>query len=802
MIRNYLKIAWRNLKRNKVYSFINIFGLAVGMACCIVIMLFVQDELSYDRFNENSNRIYRITMKRTLPGGREFHSSVSYGVMGPNLVNDFPEVVSAVRIIMYRWFVIEYGDKRLTTDPVFADPSILDIFTFPLIRGDKNTALKDPTSVVVSQELAGKLFGDEDPMGKVITNYSIDNKYDLIITGILKNIPYNSHFRFDFLTSIEHLKSRSDERDSRLTGHTYLLLDNNADPRKLEEKLPDFALKYLGEQRASTWSYFLQPLTSIHLHSDLQLELRKNSNIATSYSLSAVAFLILLIACINYMNLSTARASRRSREVGLRRVVGASRFQLFRQFLGESLLFSFIALLIAVAMATFLLRFFNPLIGKHLSMNFKENMFLYVGLILLSLIVGFLSGSYPALFLSSIRPAEVLKGDLKKGTLFGIFMRKGLVVFQFAVSLVFIIGTIIIFLQLNFVRNKDLGFEKDNIIEIPIFKDKALTQRSELIKGELSQYPNIQEVIVTTGSPGGYGGWAEQCIPEGYSEDNPVEMNVLRTGEDLFDFFRIDIVEGRDFSREITTDADSAIIINEMAVKKLGWKFPVGKQIKGEEFVSKSNKTGLVTIIGVVKDFHNGPLHEEIKPSIYTFSPEEHSTVYLRVRPENVQETIAFLEKKWRELPTHLMFFYRFMDDSLEIFLYRKDREVGKVFTFSSILAIVLACLGLFGLASFTAERRIKEIGIRKVLGASISNIVLLLSKDFSRLVLIANIIGWPIGYYVMHRWLQNFAYRIGISWWIFILAALVVFGITLLTISYQSLKAANTNPVDTLRYE
>jgi putative ABC transport system permease protein len=801
MITNYLKIAWRSLKGNKIYSFINIFGLAVGMACCIVIMLFVQDELSFDRFNKNSHRIYRITMKRTLQGGQEFHSSVSYGVMGPNLVNDFPEVVSAVRIIMYRWFVIEYGDKRLTTDPVFADPSILDIFTFPLIRGDKNTALKDPTSVVISQDLAEKLFGDEDPMGKVITNYSIDSKYDLIVTGILKNIPYNSHFRFDFLTSIEHLKSRSEEKDSRLTGHTYLLLDNNADPRKLEEKLPDFALKYLGE-RASTWSYFLQPLTSIHLHSDLQLELRKNSNITTSYSLSAVAFLILLIACINYMNLSTARASRRSREVGLRRVVGASRFQLFRQFLGESILFSLIALLIAVVMGTFLLRFFNPLINKHLSMNFKENLFLYVGLILLSLVVGFLSGSYPALFLSSIRPSEALKGDVKKGTLLGIFMRKGLVVFQFAVSLVFIIGTIIIFLQLNFVRNKDLGFEKDNIIEIPIFKDEALTQRSELVKRELSQHPNVKEVIATTGYPGGYAGWAEQCIPEGYSEDNPVKMNVLSTGEDFFDFFRIDIVEGRDFSREITTDADSAVIINETAVKKLGWEFPVGKQIKSEEFVSKSNKTGLVTVIGVVKDFHNGPLYEEIKPSIYTFGPEEHSTVYMRVRPENVQETIAFLEKKWRDLPTHLIFFYRFIDDSLENFLYRKDREVGKVFKFSSILAIVLACLGLFGLASFTAERRIKEIGIRKVLGASVPNIVLLLSKDFSRLVLIANLIGWPIGYYVMHRWLENFAYRIGIGWWVLMLAAVVVFVITLLTISYQSLKAAHTDPAVTLRYE
>lgn len=774
MFKNYIIIALRNLRRNKVYSLINIFGLAVGMACCIVIMLFVQDELSFDRFHENADRICRMTMKRTLPG-REFLWAEVPGTIGPNLINDFPEVVDAVRIVKHAWFVVKYGDKRLTTDPVFADPSILHVFTFPLVRGDKNTALKDPTSAVISEDMAEKFFGDNDPIGKIITLYSLDNKYDFQITGILRNIPFNSHFRFDFLTSIEHLKSRSDERSSRLICHTYLLLDKNSDQKKLLEKLPDFVQKYLGQRFAST-KFFLQPLTSIHLHSDVQFDLGENSKLTTSYSLSAVAFLILLVACVNFINLSTARASRRSREVGMRKVAGAGKFQLVRQFIGESVLLSFIGLIVAVVLAVFLIPFFNSLMGRHLAMNFKENLFLYVSLILLTLIVGFLSGFYPAVVLSTFRPAEVLKGDVKKGSMLEVLMRKGLVVFQFAVSLVFIIGTITIFEQLDFVKDKDLGFNKDNVLEIPIFKDKKLTQRSELIKRELSQQPGVMRVIVTSGAPGSYNGWPTQCFPEGFPEDKPVEMNLFRIGEDFFIFFGIDIVQGRDFSREITTDADSAIIINETAMRTLGWKSPVGKQMKSTEFATKSNKAGIFTVIGVVRDFHNGSLHEEIKPSVYYFDPQGLISVFLRLRPENIQETIASLEKKWRELPTHLPFYFHFIDDSLETNQYNEDRKVGRVFTFSSVLAVILACLGLFGLASYTAERRIKEIGIRKVLGASVKNIVYLLSKDFAKLVLVANIIAWPVGYYVANRWLQGFAYRIGIGLWVFILAALLVF--------------------------
>jgi len=725
--------------------------------------------------------------------------------MGPGLVNEFPEVVDYVRLGMPRDFIVESGSKRFKTDPVGSDPNILNVFTFPLIKGDKNTALKNPDNVVISEQLAEKLFGDEDPIGKIVRLYAIDEKNDFQVSGVMKNIPYNSHLRFDFLVPHRHKEAQTDAIGSRSWKCvTYLLLEKKTNPRELEKKFPDFLLKHYGKQRASENKFILQPLTSIHLHSDLDYDeiILKKGNISTSYSLSAVAFLILLIACINFMNLSTARATRRSREVGLRKVVGASRLQLFRQFLGEAVFLSFVSLLLATVIASLLLPFFNSVIGKHLSMNFRGNLFLYLGLTLLSLFVGFLSGSYPAIVLSSFQPVEVLKGDVKKGSALGIYMRKVLVVFQFGISLIFIIGTIIIFQQMNFVKNRDLGFNKNNIIRIPIFKDGAFTLRSELIKRELNKYPNILKVIVTSGVPGFYNGWPIKCVPEGFAEDEPVEMNIIEVGEDYFDFFEVDIVQGRDFSKEITLDAKLAVILNETAVKVLNWKFPVGKQIKSAYFSDNSIKPAPVTVVGVVKDFHNGSLHEEIKPTIYKFSPQRHSTICLRVGPENIQDTISFLNKKWRELPTYLILNYYFIDDSMETYLYADDRKVSNVFTFSSILAIVLACLGLFGLASFSAERRIKEIGIRKVLGASISNIVLFLSKDFAKLILIANIIAWPIGYYVAYRWLQDFAYRINISLWAFLLASFLVFLITILTISFQTIKAANLNPVDTLRYE
>lgn len=619
----------------------------------------------------------------------------------------------------------------------------------------------------------------------------------------MKNIPYNSHFRFDFLVPIEHLRIRAkDKRTWLTTCNTYLLLDQHAIPENTIEKIQQYMDKQSAGRQRSVRQYDLQPLTCIHLNSDLALEIETNSNLTYSYFLSAVAFIILLIACINFMNLSTARSSQRFKEVGMRKVVGAVRAQLFRQFLGESLLLALIALMVGLIIAVLLLPFLNSLLFKHLTLNFTENSVLYIGLIVLTLLVGFLAGAYPAVVLSSFKPVDVLKIGIRKGSRVGILFRKGLVIFQFALSLVFIIGVLVIFQQLNYVKNKDLGFEKDNIIQISIFKDSKLCERPELIKRELSQHPNVLDVIVSSGAPGFYNGYPIQCFPEGYAEEESVQLNLIQVGEDFFDFFNIEIVAGRSFSKEITSDKDSAVILNETAVKSLGWVSPLGKQIRGARLTSGEQESDSAVVIGVVKDFHNGSLHEEIKPTIYQYWPDRHGEILIRIRQDNVKETLAFLEKKWHELPTHLIFTYFFIDTLLDDNIYRQDKRVGKIFTFAAILAIFLACLGLFSLASFSSERRVKEIGIRKVLGASVIKVILLLNKEFSILVLIANLVSWPIAYYVMQRWLQDFAYRAGIAWWQFAGAAILTFLITVLTISYHSIKAATANPVESLRYE
>ena len=801
MLKNYLTIAFRDFKRNWLYSFIKIFGLAVGMACCIVIMLFVRDELSYDRYHENSDRIFRVTSHWEMEG-RQFDYATTGGDLGQKLQENFPEVKNYVRVNIHRWYVVQHGEKKLTTDPIYADPIIFDVFTFPLIRGSKENALAGPNNVVISEDLAERFFGDQDPMGKIITLYSSEDHYDMQVTGIMKNIPYNSHFRFDFLVSTEHLRFRAKNKPGWLRNcTTYLLLEESSSPVLLAEKIQNSMEKLYGRKQVVEREHRLQPLTSIHLNSDLTLEIEQNSSLTPSYFLVAVAFIILLIACINFMNLSTARSSHRYREIGMRKVIGAGRLQLIRQFLGESILLAFIALFIGVVLAASFLPLFNPLVHKHLAMHLGSNLFLYIGLVLLSIFVGILAGVYPAIFLSSFRPIEILRGEAKSGSMLGTFMRKGLVVFQFSLSLIFIMSTLVVFHQMNFIKNKDLGFAKENIISIPIFKDRNLSSRPELIIQELSQHPNIQEVIVSSGSPGFYNGYPISCIPEGGSEDNPVQLNMISVGEGYFSFFDIEFVEGRDFSKEITSDKDSAIILNETAVQSLGWDMPVGKQISSRRLVVSRDQSPSKTVIGVVKDFHNGSLHEKIKPSIYIYRTDNVEAL-IRIHPENVQDTLAFLEKKWNELPTHLLFFYRFSDTSLETQGYQDDLRIGKIFTIAAVLAVVLACLGLFGLASYTAEHRIKEIGIRKVLGASVSNIIVLMSKDFSVLVLLANLIAWPIGYYVMHRWLQDFAYRAGIAWWIFVLAAVLAFAIAVLTISFQSVRAAVRNPVNTLRYE
>ncbi|MFH1942965.1 MAG: ABC transporter permease [bacterium] len=798
MFKNYLKTALRNLKRNVVYSFINVVGLAIGMACCIVIMLFVMDELSWDRFHKNADRIFRITATTDVQG-RE----VSYATTNPELstyiVEEIPEVANAVRIVAHSGFTMSQEGKNFTINPIYADPSLFEIFTFPLIRGDVHTVLNDPNGAVISEGLAERLFGADDPMGQIISIYSLTDKYDLHITGIMKDVPKNSHFWFEFVIPLKYLEKKYEDTESSIVlCHTYILLNDKNKYRTVEEKIPAIVVNHFGNRYASRIkSCSLQPITSIHLNSDMALELGRNSNISYSYTYSGIAAVILFIACINFMNLSTARSSRRSKEVGMRKVVGAGKRQLIFQFIGESIILAFIALVIAIIIAYFLLPFFNKLVFRNLKLDFLRNSSLYIGLLILTVFVGLLSGSYPAFFLSAYQPLHVIKGEKMTDSLFSRIIRKGLVIVQFAASLVFIIATIVVFRQLRFITKQDFGFDAENVIEIPIKIFSDFSQKGDIIVTEFSKHPNILDVIVTySPAPGGYAGYPLKCIPEGFDEDNPVMMKGNRVGPDFFKFFKINVIQGRAFSKEIQSDVESAVMINETAARVLGWDSPIGKTIKSDGFFNDS------PVIGVVKDYHQGSLYNRIEPIVYSFVSDYLKDILIRIRPENKQETIKFIEETWKKMPTHIPLSYSFMDESIKKGAYYKDRQSGKIFTFSAVLAIILACLGLFGLTSFTVEQRIKEIGIRKVFGASVSGILYLLSMDFAKLVLFANIIAWPIAYYIMNKWLQNFAYKIGLNIWIFLSAGMLVLLISLITMSSQSFKAATSNPVDTLRYE
>lgn len=792
MFRNYLRIFIRNLKKHKGYSFINIAGLAIGMTCCVIAMLFVQDELSYDKFHEKKDQTYRVVTEVDIIEGQKQKTTLTKPWLAQALIEEFPEVMDAVRIGTQNRIVMSYGEKRFNENPWYVDQSFFDIFTFPLIKGNRESALDQPFTAVVTEKFAQKYFGTDDPIGKVITK---DYQNDIKITGVLKEIPHNSHLQFDILISYESLKSIYNEwlyKNKYVV--TYVFFGKNASIEDVKAKFHDFTKRHWGERRAKRFRYYLQPLTSIHLYSDVGVELGKTSDISYSYSYSIIAFIVLIIACINFMNLSTARASRRFREVGLRKVVGAKRIQLIRQFTGESILMALFALLVAILISIVILPYFNMLTGKHLVINFQVNWILFGGLFLLTLVVGIISGTYPALFLSAFRPVDVLKSYQPSSTK-GTNVRKGLVLFQFAASLFFIVSTLVIMKQTNFMKTKDLGFDKKNVVTINVWKDKTLMKRMDIIEGEIMKNPDIVDMTAYNTEPGlGLGfGSSYQC--EGFPEDQKIDMYIFFVRYDFFDFHGIDITKGRSFSREIISDQERALIINETAAKRIGWENPLGKRIidKHEEIDGR--------VIGVVKDFHHSSLREEIKPCIFQWAPEYLSYFAVKIKSGRINETVKFLEEKWKEFSPNQIFHYSFLEEAIDSY-YRKDKTMGLVFRLSSLLSIILACLGLFGLAMFTAEQRTKEIGIRKVLGASVPNIVFFLSKEFTKWVLLANIIAWPTAYFAMNKWLQNFAYRINIGIWTFILSAILALVISLLTVSSQSIKAALADPVKSLRYE
>ena len=795
MIKNYLTVAIRNIARNKTFSAINILGLAIGMACCILILLYVQDELSYDRHHEHADRIYRVAAEGKVAGTmRQF--AITPFPMGPALVKDYPEVIKSVRFFQGtnpRTLVEDQHGQAFFEDGVlFTDANVFEVFNFPLSQGDPKTAFLEPFSIVITEAMAQKYFGKHNPIGQPLILFK---KASFKVTGVLKDAAHNTHFQFDFLAS----PILQEPGWFNHEYYTYLLLQQNDSAGELEAKLPNFIETHAGEQHKALGykiDYFLQPLTDIHLHSHLEWEISPNGDIRYVYLFLSIAFFVLILACINFMNLSTARSATRSKEVGMRKVVGANRMQLIRQFMGESILLALVALLFAVVLVELSLPAFNTFIQRELVLDYAGNWHVVLALLSVALFAGMLSGIYPAFFLSAFQPVEVLKSTMRRG-LKTSNSRKTLVVFQFVISIVLIIGTVVIYHQSDYIKNKKLGFNKEHVIVMPN-PGEQLTERYRSI---LSTYPNVLNTSRSVSVPGRklpsnlFRPSSDSAYPDG------LMMNHLQVDHGFISTYGLELIEGRDFSKDISSDKYGTFILNESAMRKLGWTSLANQKL--ELIFPEGNKLKVEAqgdVVGVVKDFHYKSLHHEIEPLII-MTGNWFAYFAIRIRSDDVVGTLSFLKTQWKEIAPNKPFDYFFLDDDYDK-LYRTEEQIGTLFALFSILAIFVASLGLFGLASFTAQRRIKEIGIRKVLGASVSNLVLMLSKEFALLVGIANLIAWPIAYYAMNRWLQDFAYRIDLEIWAFVLSGFLALFIALTTVSYQAWKVARTNPVDALRYE
>jgi putative ABC transport system permease protein len=815
MLKNYFTVAFRNLLRYKTYSLINIFGLAIGMTCCMLIVLFVQHELSYDQVHSKADRIYRVLRETRSDAGEVTIQAGTSGPLGPALMEEFPEIQTTVRVCGYGDYTwARYKDKQYKhplKSCLMVDPNVLEVFDFPLIRGDRSVALQAPYSLVITQQTAHLYFGSEDPIGRIITIETAWAKGDYIVTGIVA-LPQTSSLKFDML-----LSGQTGSPDTWLRGQwetwqtknrlrpvqTFLLLRENEDISTLQAKLAAFMERHMGKEVQMYNTYHLQPLSRIHLYKDQdygQLNFDANSefleiaygNIQNIYLFSITALFILMIACVNFMNLSTARSANRAKEVGIRKVVGAYRGQIVRQFLSESILLSFLAVLLSIGLVELVLPYFNAFLGVHLSLG--ENIHDLLSVLSFVIFAGLMAGTYPAFFLSAFKPVEVLKGHLKIG-LKGRGLRTGLVVFQFAVSILLIIGTITIFRQLTYMQHKKLGFNKELLIRMPIFREDRsrksdpktfLTSRYTTVKQAFLKHPNVRKATAYRVEMGVEGG----VLREVNLENGQVFQALIQESDpDFLETFEIELTEGHPFLNDQSNEVPPQFILNETAVKVFGLSDPIGKRV------------GQGIVVGVMRDFHARSLREEIGPVILRNLTRYLNYLTVRIQGDNIPETMAFLEQTWKELLPDRPFEFEFIDESLNA-MYKSEMRIGQLAGTFALMAIFVACLGLLGLASFSAEQRTKEIGIRKVLGASISGIVLLLSRDFAKWVLIANLIAWPVAFFVVQNWLQNFAYRVDITWWVFGVSGLLAFIIALLSVSYQAVRAALTNPVNALRNE
>lgn len=776
MLKNYIKIALRNFLRHKGYTFINIAGLAIGIACCILIMLWVQDELSYDRFHENADDLYVATFSNG--------SKVTPTALSDYLKTEYPEIIYTSRYSGQGRNLLKYNDTDIYQEGgVMVDPDFLKMFTIPFLKGNLDKALNDPNSILLSENVAFKLFGTLDPIGQTLT---YNTSLDLKVTGVFEDYPSNSHISFQYIlpTALAMAYNKNYNTWDVNNLRTYAQLRQNTTVESVDAKITDVVERHRPQDKRPL---SLQSITRVHLNPFNHA----GAPILYVYLFSAMAFFILLIACINFINLTTARSSNRAKEVGIRKTVGACRAHLVRQFFGESLILTLIASGLSIGLVLLFLPMFNNLTGKSFTWELLIQQIIVLGIFGIISLTVIIAGSYPSLLLSRFQPVKVLKGRRLTGAK-GSLLRKVLVVLQFSLSIFLILGTLMIFRQVHYLRERDVGYNRDNIVYFGI--GARFRNNFDTIKTELLYNPNILNVTLTDIAPyrwqsnAGYGDvqW------EGKTNQQ-VKMVMMSVDYDYQDTFGLKMAQGRFFSKEYSTDASDAYVVNQAAVRAMEMDDPIGKELKVWDLSKR--------IIGVVEDYHFESLHNEIIPMAMRIDPNWHNQTCIRISPHRIPDTLAFLESKWKAIYPEYPFEYRFLDETIEN-QYRSEQAVGKIVTVFTILALFISCLGIFGLSSYTAEQRTKEIGIRKVLGATVSSIIKHISKEFVLLVVISNVIIWPLAYFLMNRWLQSFAYRITIGWWTFVLTGFVVLVVSLLTVSWQIIRAATANPVDSLRYE
>jgi len=818
MLKNYFTVAIRNLRKHSFYSFINVAGLSIGLAICMIIILFVINEISYDKHFAYADRIYRIKSEIKF-GGNQYNMLYAPPVMANTLATEYPEVEAAIRFRERGSYLVKRTIDNIKEDHVvWTDKDFFKVFSLPVIAGNPETALAEPNSIAISETIANKYFPNENALGQTLI---LDNDLNMKITAIYKTLPTNTHFHFNILIAMEGLEEAKRQVWYSNNFQTYVLLRQGTDARQLESKFPELVMKRAMPQLAEVlggdltmekfvaagnkMEFTLQPLSDIHLKSSLQGEFEPNFDIAYIYLFVAIALFILIIACINFMNLSTARSANRAKEVGIRKVMGSFRSHLMRQFLTESILLSFISIILAVIIAWLLLPFFNELSLRSLSIPFEQPS-LYGIIILAALLVGLLAGIYPAFFLSAFKPASVLKGHVALGMKSG-FIRSALVVFQFTVSIFLVIGTLAVNRQLSYIQNKKLGFNKDQVIVIEdayALGSNRLPYKEEIIRSGKMEYATMTGFLPVSGTWRSDNPWWVEGRDPGIQE-NMVSIQNWRVDYDYIKTMGMNIKEGRDFSLDFPSDS-SAVIINEEAIKRFNFTGEVigtkiasfGDNGNGEP---DRNKLIMLTVVGVVENFHFESLKQNVAPLMMELSKQPEGPISFRFQSQNTQDVIQLVEAKWKEMAPGQPFTYYFLDERFGT-MYAAETRLGKIFGIFSVLAVLIACLGLFALTSFTAEQRTKEIGIRKVLGASVSSIIVLLSKEFGKLVLIAFVLAAPIAWYGIDWWLKDYTYKTEIGLGLYLVAGLAAFLIAWITMSFQSFKAASSDPVKSLRSE